>query len=101
MTLIYQRVWRAKQQQFFGTDKSSPEEAIMSTRTLLANLRIILRYLKKLPSDGTNSFRAHTLAQVLSCKLTIRCTDTYVCVGTVVRRLLRSVRSTQQINAAA
>lgn len=36
----------------------------MSKATLLADLRIILRHLNRLPSDGVNSFKAHTMAQV-------------------------------------
>lgn len=36
----------------------------MSKATLFADLRIIIRHLNKLPSQGVNSFKAHTMAQV-------------------------------------
>lgn len=36
----------------------------MSKAVLLADLRIILRHINKLPSQGVNSFKAQTIAQV-------------------------------------
>ncbi|CAM9202044.1 unnamed protein product [Ascophyllum nodosum] len=36
----------------------------MSKAALLADLRIILRHLKKLPSDGKNYFKAHAMGQI-------------------------------------
>lgn len=43
----------------------------MSKATVLADLRIILRHLKRLPSNSVNSFKTHTLAQVGTCPLRI------------------------------
>eukprot|EP00903_Cladosiphon_okamuranus_P006912 g6727.t1 len=36
----------------------------MSKALLLADLRIILRHINKLPSQGVNSFKAQTMAQI-------------------------------------